>query len=99
MHIKYQSNGDRNKNLSVKEYLNEIKPYLKDIITDLQKSGTWKKQSTVSINSIFSKDTDQEQIMHLKSDNIEVITYDNVNEVTEEIFELLLSRYKIGLET
>ena len=99
MHIKYQSNGDRNKNLSVKEYLNEIKPYLKDIITDLQKSGTWKKQSTVSINSIFSKDTDQEHIMHLKSDNIEVITYDNVNEVTEETFELLLSRYKIGLET
>ena len=99
MHIKYQSNGDRNKNLSVKEYLNEIKPYLKDIITDLLKSGTWKKQSTMSINSIFAKDTDQEQIMHLKSDNIEVITYDDVNEVTKEIFELLLSRYQIGLET
>ena len=33
---------DKNKNLSVNEYLNEIKPYLKDIITDFQKSGTWK---------------------------------------------------------
>ena len=53
----------------------------------------------MSINSIFAKDTDQEQIMHLKSDNIEVITYDDVNEVTKEIFELLLSRYQIGLET
>ena len=53
----------------------------------------------MSINSIFAKDTDQEQMMHLKSDNIEVITYDDVNEVTKEIFELLLSRYQIGLET
>ena len=25
--IEYESNGDRNKNLSVKEYLNKIKPF------------------------------------------------------------------------
>ena len=28
-YIEYESSGDRNKNLSVKEYFNEIKPYLK----------------------------------------------------------------------
>ena len=39
-YIEYASNSDINKNLSVKEYLNKSKPYLKDII-DLQKSGTW----------------------------------------------------------
>ena len=38
--IEYESNADRNKNPSLKEYLNEIKPYLRDIITDLQKSDT-----------------------------------------------------------
>ena len=37
--------------------------------------------------------------MHSNSNNIDVVTYDNVNEVMEEIFELLLSRYQIGLET
>ena len=31
-YIKYESTADRNRNLSVKEYLNEMKPYLKDII-------------------------------------------------------------------
>ena len=36
--------------------------------------------------------------MHLKSDNIEFMFYDNVNEVVNELFELLLSRYEIGLE-
>ena len=38
--IKYESSGDRNKNLSVKECLNKIKPYLRDIIINLQKSDT-----------------------------------------------------------
>ena len=28
-YIEHESNGDRNKNLLVKEYLNRIKPYLK----------------------------------------------------------------------
>ena len=31
-YIEYESNGDRNKTLSVKEHLNNIRPYLKDII-------------------------------------------------------------------
>ena len=37
--------------------------------------------------------------MHSKSDNLEVMTYDNANEVIEEIFESLLSKYQMGLET
>ena len=32
----------KDKNLPVKEYLNKINSYLKDIIRDLRKSGTWK---------------------------------------------------------
>ena len=91
--IKYESNSDKNKNLSVKEYLNESKSYLKDIITDLQKSSTWKIQLTIAVNFISSEDNDEEQVMHSRSDNIEVLAYDNVNEVIKEIFELLFSRY------
>ena len=37
-YIKYESNGDRNKNVSVKEYLDKIKSYLKDVIINLQNS-------------------------------------------------------------
>ena len=37
--------------------------------------------------------------MRSKSDHIEVVTYDNENEVVKEIFELPLSGYQIGLET
>ena len=41
-YIDCESNGDRNKILSVKEYLDEIKPCLKDIINNLKNSDTWK---------------------------------------------------------
>lgn len=42
-YIRYEIDGDRDKNLSTEEYLNnKIKPFLEDIIIDLQKSGAWK---------------------------------------------------------
>ena len=37
--------------------------------------------------------------MHSKSDNIKVMTYDNTNNVMKGSFDLLFSRYQIGLET
>ena len=36
--------------------------------------------------------------MHSKSDNMGVMTYDNVNEIIEGFFDLLLPRYQISLE-
>ena len=39
-YIKYKSDGDRNKTLSTEEYLNKVRPYLKDIIRYLKKSDT-----------------------------------------------------------
>ena len=59
-YIKYNSNGDRNKTQLVWEYLNEIRPYLKDIINKLKKSDTWKVQLTIANNVISSIDNDEE---------------------------------------
>ena len=85
------------KNLSVKEYLNEIKPYLRNIIIDLQKYRAWNVQLTLVINLISTKDVDEDRVMHSKSGNTEFLIYDNANDVVDEVFESLLSRYKIGL--
>ena len=49
-------------------------------------------------NSV-KKGVDEEHVMHSKSDNIEFMPYDNVNEVVNELLESLLSRYQIVLET
>ena len=39
-YIEYESSGDRNKNLHLKEYLDKIKPRLRDKLINLQKSDT-----------------------------------------------------------
>ena len=81
--MEYESHGQRNKNMLVKEYLNETELYLKDIIIDLQRSGTWKSQLTTAINFVSSKDTNEEQVMHSKSSNIEFMSYNNADEISE----------------
>ena len=58
---------------SVEEYLNKIRPYLKDIISNLKKSDKCKIQLTIANNFILSIDNDEERIMHSKSDSIEII--------------------------
>ena len=98
-YIKYESNGDRDQNLSVEEYLNKIKSYSKDILIDLQKSDYQKIQLPIAINFISSKDTNKEQTMHSESDKIEVMTHNNLDGIIERHFESLHSRYQISLET
>lgn len=63
-YIKYGSNGDINKNLSIKKYLNEIKPFLRDTTVNPQNSYTWKIQLTIAIGFVSSKDLDEEHVMH-----------------------------------
>ena len=41
-YIEYESKGDKNKTLSIKEYLNIIRPYLREIINDHKTQGEWK---------------------------------------------------------
>ena len=37
--------------------------------------------------------------MYSKSDNIDIMIYDKADEVIKDIFELIIFRYQIGLET
>ena len=98
-YIKNESNDDRNKTLSIKEYPNKIRPYLKNIINDLKKFDTWKIQLTISINFLSSKENYEKRVVHSKSDNIEITINDKEDETIEDFFQSLLSRYQIGLET
>ena len=105
--IIYESRGDENKTLSIDEYLNKIRPYLKYIINDLKrKYHTWKIQLTIAINFMSSKVNDEELVMHSRNDNIELINdkllmiNDKIiEEIVEECFQSHLSRYQFGLET
>ena len=44
-YIQYESKGDKGKNLSIKKYLNMIRPYLSDRINDHKTQGKWRLHS------------------------------------------------------
>ena len=92
-YIEYEINGNRNKTLSVEEYLNKISPHLKDIINNFKKSDTWKIQLTIANNFASSIDNDKEVIMHSKSDNREIMINYKADELIEELFDSLNKRY------
>ena len=52
-YLEYESSGDRNKNISVIEYLDKIKPYLRDITINLQEADTWKIELTILQLTLF----------------------------------------------
>ena len=57
------------------------------------------ENSIKSSNFISSEDTDEENLMHSRSDNIGIMINDKTDEALEEIFQLLHSTYQIGLVT
>ena len=68
------------------------------MINNLQISDTWKIQLAIANNFISSKDNDEEQLMHSKSDHIEILINDEEDEVIEELFKSLHNRYQNNLE-
>ena len=54
-YIEYESNGDKDKTLSIEEYLDKIRPYLSNIINDHKTQGEWKIQLTIAINFFLLK--------------------------------------------
>ena len=71
---------------------------MSDIIINLQESDTWKIQLTIAINFISSENAEKGRVMHSKSDNVEFTSYNDTNEVADELFDSLRSRYQDNLE-
>ena len=95
-YIEYKSNGDKDKTLSIKDYLDEIKPYLSDIINYHKTQGECKIHITMAINFFSSKDSEEIRTMHSKSDNI--LTGNETGEKIEDLFDSFLQRYQKGLQ-
>ena len=72
---------------------------MRNIIIDLQTPDIWKIQLTITFNFISSTDIEKERVMHSKSNNIIFTSYNDANEVVDELFDSLRSRYEENLET
>ena len=53
----------------------------------------------MQLTLFFSQDVDEERITHSSSDNIKLTSYNDANEVADELFDSLRSRYQGNLET
>ena len=109
-YIQYESKGGKGKNLSIKKYLNMIKPYLSDITNDHKTQGKlrihpgnetqsiWKIQLTMTINFISSKHFDETRTMHTKGYNAEIMMGSETDEIIDDLFESFLQNYQERLE-
>ena len=97
-YIEYKSNGDKDKTLSTKEYLDKIKPYLNNVINNLVTQDEWKIQLIMAIKFTSSKDSKETRTMYTKSGNIETMIGGKIDENIEERFESVLQRYQKDLE-
>ena len=94
----YESKRDKNINLSIKEYLYMIIPYLSDLIniqkTNKNNSSKWKIQLNMSVNFIASNDTREIRTVYAQSDNEEIRPGNDTNDIVISLFNSFLSNYQ-----
>ena len=85
-YIEYKSEGD--KLSTIEEYLDLIKPFLKELINDHKKKGEWKIPLTAQINFISLRPrSDETHVMHTKSINEEFMNGSDRDEIIKELFK------------
>ena len=95
----YESRGDKEAKLTLYEYFDKIIPYLKDMIDDYKSKGEWKIQITMAIIFISFIDNNETQIMHTKSDSIEITDGIDTSDAINELIDSFMKRYQDRLET
>ena len=101
-YIEYESRGGKDKNLSLEDYLDIIRTYLRDMINNYKTtngiiiedniSGEWKIQLTMQIDFV-SLDTREIRTMDSKSDNVEFMISIETDDIINELFESFFKRY------
>ena len=99
----YESRGDKEKELSVKQYLNMIMSYLYDLINNHRTATrVWKIQINMHVNFISSKDTGETRTIYKWSNNYVVVSImwrKDTNDIIKELFESFLHDYQENLKT
>ena len=85
-YIQYESQKDKVKNLSIKKYLDIIRPYLSDIKNDHKTQGRWRIHSG---NNMMDGKT---------RNNVKITMFNETNEIIMEHFKYFLQKYQERLE-
>ena len=94
--IKFKREGAED--LSMGQYLEYVRPYLRDMISYFKKSGKRKLQLTMKPKFMLLTDSNEKRMLHTKNDNVENMFSKDADEIIQELFDSLLERYQEGLE-
>ena len=84
---------------ALKEYLNLIEKYLRELLKEYKQKGEWKVKLTIEVIFILLKHgSDESRIMYTRSDNIEIMFSDDNDDIIEQLFESLLKKYEENLQ-
>ena len=87
--MEYESRGDKDRNLSLQEYLNIIEPFLRGMMNNHKNHREWKIQLMMWINFVSSLDTDELHIMYTRSNNVEIMNGIETDDIID-LFESFL---------
>ena len=94
----YESRGDKDKKLSVEQYLNMIMPYLKELINNHKaiknNSNEWKIQLNVNIKFVSSNDTGDICTFHVWSKNEEIRLGNETDDIVKNLVNSFLNNYQ-----
>ena len=113
-YIEYTSKGDRYENLSPEEYLDMIRPYLRDLINehkpidesnddddddDDADRAEWKIQLTMQNKCICTKDFEVTRTIYTKSEPVEIFMVSDTEDVIDKLFDTSLKRFQQAIKT
>ena len=94
----YENRGDKDKKLSVKQYLYKITSYLSDLINEHKaienNSNEWKIQITIHVNFVSSSDTGEIRTIFVLSDNEEVKLGNETDDIVKRLINSFLNNYQ-----
>ena len=98
-YVLYESRGDKDGKLALYKYFVKIKSHLKDMIDYYKSKGEWKIQITMRIIFISFIDKNETQVMHTKSDNVEIMNGTDTSDAINKLINSFMKRYQEGLVT
>ena len=94
----YESRGDKNKSLSIEEYLNKIIPYLKELINNHKAiengSREWKIQLNANIKNVSLDDAMDIRTFYVWSKNEEIRLGNETDDIVESLINSFLNNYQ-----
>ena len=91
----YESRGDKEKRLSVRQYLSKITLHLYDLINDHRIARrVWKIQISMRVNFISFKDTGETRIIYVWSDKVKIMWGSVTDDIIRKLFESFLNNYQ-----